>query len=766
MIRHSVWLLLFALAAASAGAADKPSPAPVPALSQDQARAVLDTLNDPKKRAAFAATLEALVRSLPAPPPAPAGPAPETHTTVEGIVIPLAPDSLGAQVLLTASGFVNEIGNDAVQAFQTIQSLPLLWGWAVVMATNPLGQGMLLDAGRGLAATLAIAAVVYLALRHLLRRPKERLRARTEEPPLADAETRAEIGDIEGPIRPRTPRIVGQRVRGGLVWLGLDLAPVLGILIAGHLVAASALGGREVGRLVSLAVIDAIVVSLTLLAMTRALLDPDPPGMGFFRMPRAVAHYLMLWGRRLILIAVPGYTIGEVGLLLGLSNQAHDALQKAVGFVLLLSIAYVSLHRRRIVRHWLSAPPGADSGFARFRDRLAGVWHWIMLFFLGALWLSWALRAPGAIGRTLWYVGATGAVLVGAGLARMAARGLIRGFEPGANDTAEFSIRARLNTYHAMVHALARLAITVIALLTLLQVYGLGGLTWLLTSDVGHRVLSGLGTLAVTIGLAFAVWEVVNIAVQRHLETLRRDAQAARSARLRTLLPLVRTALAITIVVVAGLMVLSEIGVNIAPLLAGAGIVGVAIGFGSQKLVQDVITGVFLLLENTVQVGDIVKVGDQAGLVESLSVRTIRLRTEDGSVVVIPFSAVTTVINMTRDFSRAVISVSVGMNEDVDRVVDAMRGIVREMRDEEAWCAVILDDLEVWGLDKFMDSAMLIKCRIMCVPTGRWPVGREFNRRMKQRFEALGIDMPYPHLKLVMDAPVGGRVAAVSLEAG
>jgi small-conductance mechanosensitive channel len=200
-------------------------------------------------------------------------------------------------------------------------------------------------------------------------------------------------------------------------------------------------------------------------------------------------------------------------------------------------------------------------------------------------------------------------------------------------------------------------------------------------------------------------------------------------------------------------MVLSEIGVNIAPLLAGAGIVGVAIGFGSQKLVQDVITGVFLLLENTMQVGDVVKVGDQSGLVESLSVRTIRLRTEDGSVVVIPFSAVTTVINMTRDYSRAVITVNVSADEDVDGVVDTMREIVCTMREEEAWSAIILDELEVWGLDRFTDTALQIKCRIMCTPFGRWSVGREFNRRLKLRFQMVGIATQFSALKLMLPAP-------------
>ena len=159
--------------------------------------------------------------------------------------------------------------------------------------------------------------------------------------------------------------------------------------------------------------------------------------------------------------------------------------------------------------------------------------------------------------------------------------------------------------------------------------------------------------------LAVAVWEAVNAAIERHLARLAREAQAARSARLRTLLPLLRTTLSVTIVVVAGMMVLSEIGVNIGPLLAGAGIVGVAIGFGSQKLVQDLITGIFLLLENAMQVGDTVTVSGLTGTVENLSVRTIRLRAGDGSVHIIPFSSVTTVTNVNRGLGNASVSVSV-----------------------------------------------------------------------------------------------------------
>ena len=199
-------------------------------------------------------------------------------------------------------------------------------------------------------------------------------------------------------------------------------------------------------------------------------------------------------------------------------------------------------------------------------------------------------------------------------------------------------------------------------------------------------------------------------------------------------------------------MILSEIGINIAPLLAGAGIIGVAIGFGSQKLVQDLITGIFLLLENTMQVGDVVSVGGQSGVVESLSIRTMRLRSEDGSIYVIPFSSVTTVTNMTKDYSRAVIVAGVAYKEDYDRVVEVLKAIAQEMRGEDSWKAMMLDELEVLGLDQLGDSAVMVKCRIMCTPFGRWNVLREFNRRMKKRFDEFGIEIPYPHRKLVMDA--------------
>src|SRR6202034_4423031 len=235
-----------------------------------------------------------------------------------------------------------------------------------------------------------------------------------------------------------------------------------------------------------------------------------------------------------------------------------------------------------------------------------------------------------------------------------------RGFRISPDIQQRFpGLETRANRYLPLLRRIVSAIIALIGFVALLEVWGVDAIVWFYGGQIGRRLVSALATIGVATLAAVTIWEASNALMDRKLTALSRDGHFARAARLRTFQPMLRTALLCLIVAVVGLTALSEIGVNVAPLLAGAGIVGIAIGFGSQKLVQDVITGLFLLLENNVQVGDNVRVGDQTGVVESLSVRTIRLRTEDGSVVVIPFSAVTTVINMTRDYSRAVIAVNV-----------------------------------------------------------------------------------------------------------
>ena len=228
---------------------------------------------------------------------------------------------------------------------------------------------------------------------------------------------------------------------------------------------------------------------------------------------------------------------------------------------------------------------------------------------------------------------------------------------------------------------------------------------------------------------------------------------------------MLRTALLAVILIFVVLSVLAEIGVNVAPLIAGAGVVGIAVGFGSQRLVQDVITGIFLLLEDAVAVGDVVQLGGLSGVVEHLSIRSIKLRAVDGSLHIIPFSAVTSVTNQTRDFAFAVIDVNVDYGEDTDHVAETLRQIAAEMRQDPRWRPVIRDDLDVMGVDKLGDSGVVIRVRLKTEPSQRWAVAREMNRRIKRRFDELGIDIPYPHQKLVLEGKHPAQTASAAPEA-
>jgi small-conductance mechanosensitive channel len=284
-------------------------------------------------------------------------------------------------------------------------------------------------------------------------------------------------------------------------------------------------------------------------------------------------------------------------------------------------------------------------------------------------------------------------------------------------------------------------------------------IVWFYGGQIGSRLVSAFVTVAVAAFAAAAIWEISNAVMDRQIDGLSRDGHFARAARLRTFQPMLRTALLCLIVTVVGLTALSEIGVNVAPLLAGAGIVGIAIGFGSQKLVQDLITGLFLLIENGVQVGDVVSVAGLSGTVENVSIRTIRLRAGDGAVHIVPFSAVTTITNSSRGAGNAAVSVSVAYKEDTDRAGDLLKDIVAEMRREPEYRMSIRGDLELWGVDKVDGTMATIVGQIRCTDSGRWPVQREFNRRMKRRFQECGIEIASSGQTILMAIPTAASDA-------
>ena len=219
----------------------------------------------------------------------------------------------------------------------------------------------------------------------------------------------------------------------------------------------------------------------------------------------------------------------------------------------------------------------------------------------------------------------------------------------------------------------------------------------------------------------------------------------AQIKRVYTLTHIVRDVARIVILFVGMTMILSEGGVDLKPLLAAAGLGGLAIGFGAQSLVKDLIAGFFILWEDSVRIGDVVEVAGVAGLVEEVELRTIKLRDVSGNIHVVPNGVIDKVKNLTKDYSYALFDIRVAYRENVDKVMEVLQEIAEEVRRDSRFMDDILEPLEMLGVDQFTDSGVIIQCRIKTEPLKQWRVAREMNRRIKNTFDAKGIEIPFPY---------------------
>jgi len=222
--------------------------------------------------------------------------------------------------------------------------------------------------------------------------------------------------------------------------------------------------------------------------------------------------------------------------------------------------------------------------------------------------------------------------------------------------------------------------------------------------------------------------------------------------RLKTFSHVIKWLGSILIVAFGIYMLLESFGLNVAPLLAGAGVVGLALGFGGQYLIRDIINGIFILIEGQFRVNDVVKIGDLGGLVEAVNLRITQLRDLEGRVIYIPNGEIKTVINFTKGYSQALFDIGIAYKEKVDDVMAVMKDVAAGMRRDPYFGKLILDDMEMLGVDAFVDSAVIIKCRMKTLPIKQWEVAREYRRRIKNRFDELGIEIPFPHRTLYWGA--------------
>jgi len=699
-----VALALAVLCLAPAPVAAQSAPPPDAAIAELEALA--STIEDDAKRAELLANIRALISA-------------NRGETAESSAVTR---DFGARIVHALADSARLTGSQLVDLADAVGDLPEAFEAISTEAADPEARARWTELLVKLVVMLGVGWIVEVLVRMALRRPRRSLESR----------------DVES-LWVRSVFLAARTV--------LDVVPAATFAAAAY-GALSIIQPAEQARLVMGVFITAYLIAFGIGAAARVVLVPAAPSLRLLPLADETANYLFIWVRRMVAVAVFGYFAAEAAHILGLPQGGALGLLRVLGLLLTGMPVVFVLQNRAGVAGWIAGP--AEGGAGLLRRRFADIWHVLAILYIVAVFIVWLLDVEGGFAYLARATTVSTLILVVAFVVTGGVRHLVEhGFHVSDQLTTRYPfLEKRANRYLPVLQVVLRVVIWATAALALVGAWGGEVIGWL-TGDAGTRFIGGVVSIAIVVTGAVLVWEGASTAIERYLEQTDPDGNLVeRSARARTLLPLLRNALFVVLTVMVVLIVLSEVGINIAPLLAGAGVVGLAIGFGSQKLVQDVITGAFILFEDAIAVGDVVNVAGIGGLVEAISIRSIRLRDLSGNVHTIPFSSVDTVTNMTKEYSYYLLDIGVAYREDTDEVAEVAKAIVEELREDPEFGPEILEPLEVLGVDQFGDSAVIVKARIKTLPIKQWMVGREFNRRMKKRFDELGIEIPFPHRTL------------------
>ncbi|SEA91773.1 mechanosensitive ion channel family protein [Paraburkholderia sartisoli] len=782
-------LFMFALSALAASA-----PAAAPAtgassaaplrLTPEEARQALDVLNDPTRRSQIEDTLRAVaaagaLSALPASAPASASSA----TAASGVPAAFERNGLASQLARQGAHWLAHGGaslRHSVAALLDVSSVRAWWHNALV---NPDRRALL---GRVVLALLValVPALAFEWLAHrLLRRPREALIARhakraseakqkeqEQEPqdaaltssvtPLPDTSTPADASQQAHNAAHHWSLLV--RLPGALLHTIFKALPVVVFMIVATVLMSILTDDNTADGRVLDALIDLYVSCRGAVIISGFFLQPDAPALRLWRMGDPWAALVHRWVIAIASVVGVGAGLAETASQLGMNEDAHLALLKTVALIAHVMVSILILQCRQPVAARIRARVARMPSMEIAGDWLADGWAYVAVFAVMALWFVWALDVHNGY-QALLHLGTISlAVLVAARVVSILVIGALgRAFN--VDEDAQASIaQQHASRYYPLARRTVSTLLIVITALVLLQVWGLNVAQFFSRGTVGHRLASAVVTVSIAVFVALVVWEWVNVSIERRLAQWTTGGDLVRAARLRTLLPMLRSALFIVIALVVVLTGLSELGVNTAPLLASASIFGVALGFGSQKLVQDFITGIFLLMENAMQVGDFVTLAGVSGTVEYLSIRTVRLRGGDGSLYTVPFSSVSTVNNTNRGLGNAAVRVSIAYGQDVDRAIETLKEIGTALRNDDAFRNGILSDFSFWGVDAVDGAAITLAGQMQCRDTARWSVQREFNRRIAATFQARDIQIANPNRNLLvqMDGTPGTANAA------
>lgn len=664
-----------------------------PATTVVELQQLVATLKDDKARAQLVNQLETLIAAQNAQQKS-AAPSPLAWFAN----LPAALDAVGAEVLATVPVFAQA---------------PSLFAWFKTQFSDPQLRQRWLDIAGKLAVIFGAGIGAGVLAHFLLRQPAARLGAKTSD---------------QLPLRL-------------LLLFAAAFVEALPVLIfAGVATFVMPLTEPHTGtRGVSEALITAAVWARGVLAIAHVVLLA-PAAQTLYALTEETRNYLYIWMRRFVDWAAYGYAASAGAWWLGAPGAINGLLIRITVLVLAIFAVIFVLQNRVPVKEWLRGHERAgQTGWRVLRNRFAETWHVLAVVYVVGTFGVYVLNAEAGLSLLLRATALSLVVITSAAfLVRFVEQALHSGLAVKPELKARFpGLEPRVNRYTAILRIACSVTIYMLAGLALLQAWGIEAFTWIVLL-AQHPATGRAISLAAVIVAGMATWEIFSSMIERRLASIDYSGRS----RARTLLPLLRTTVLVVLVTIALLMVLSEIGLNIAPLLAGAGIAGVAVGFGAQALVKDVITGFFILLEDTFAVGDMVDVGKgHVGTIEAMSIRNFRLRDIAGIVHTVPFSEVTAVLNMSRDFAYVVCDAGVLYKENPDRVIEVMREAGKELADDKQWAHCVLAPLEILGVERFTDTGMVVRARIKAAPPRQLDLGREFNRRLKQAFDRHGIGM-------------------------
>jgi moderate conductance mechanosensitive channel len=696
-------------------------------VSRAEAIQLLDTLKDPEKLQRFTDTLEAYVKTLPPDPAAVAvtatvTPAP-ARTAAAMSKKPRIPSPLKQ-----AFTRIQAASTHFAEQLRSITDLPALKSWLDGKMNDATERDALYRGSLWTALIFVATLAIELMVRRLIR---QRL-----------------IPSPEG----HTSEGRASHVREILSRLSVQLAALAAAGVAGNITVLLVVN-MPVARIVAFGAVNtyiALRLMLTLLdEFVRAETSTPQGGTLTWRLPNGLRSVLVAFGLMVALQLLSGDIAEE----LGAPDMVQEALAKCIALIAHVFAIFLVLLSRPLVSSWIQRRGHGNTYWTAVNEAVAAIWPTVAICAIAGSWLVWALDVPDAYREIIRLIVATLAVLlISRFLSNLVLASLDRrltGFSSAPTGT----FGSRLFGYRKAMHWILRALLIVVTLIALTEAWGLPAIAWFGEGHPGHRFLEFTLQLLVLVVVGIVCWEAADLAFERRVNSLMGAASLSRATRLRTLQPIVRLSLLVLIALLVVMTALDAIGINVGPLLAGASIVGVAIGFGSQKLVQDFITGIFLLVEDAMDVGDWVTVAGVSGTVEHISIRTIRLRAGDGSTHLVPFSSVTSVNNTNRGVGNAAVAVNLDPSEDTDRVSVLLAQIALEMRAESQYAAGMQSDLQLWGVDKVEGSMVTLVGQIVCTDTARWAIQREFNRRLKLRLEHEGVKLAIPQQALRITPP-------------